>query len=230
MDDCALDGVKIHFVNERILVGTEPLDGDDSRLARGLKDLFKSFLVDGDRSRGVRADVNDRGQNARMPQGPQPPAEIKVSGRTEFGTKDTDASVILEGASLPYFQLYYRQVTQAVIDSAVVGSRINLFIEHNDLTLDADLAVSDLSFRVPASEEQFFGLRADEILSFLRDRSGRFKFQIEARWNITDRNLNVREVIRQSIERSLKKTVIGNVPRAVRSVLRMAAVTCTEET
>ena len=159
--------------------------------------------------------------SARMTQGrEQRAAQIHLSGRTKFKTMDADMSVIVQGVYLPYFQPYYRQVTQAAIESAYLDSRIDLFLEHNDLTLNADLEISELFFRAYESENQLFGLRADEILSFLKDRSGRLKLQIVARWNVADRNLSAREVIRKSIERSLKKTVIGNVGNILENALQ----------
>ena len=159
--------------------------------------------------------------SARMVQGrDQRAAEIKVSGRTQFKTMETDMNVIEQGVYLPYFAPYYQQVTPAAIESAFLDSRVNLLLEHNDLTLNADLEISELFFRAYESENQLFGLQADEILSFLKDRSGRLKLQIAARWNIADHNLNARDVIRKSIERSLKKTVIGNVGNILENTLQ----------
>ncbi|OIO38978.1 MAG: hypothetical protein AUJ71_01785 [Candidatus Omnitrophica bacterium CG1_02_49_16] len=159
--------------------------------------------------------------SARLPQGHDPrTAEVKISGRTQFKTMDTDANIIAQGISLPYFEPYYRQVTQAAIGSAYLDSRISLLIERNDLRLNADLEISQLVFRAYESENQIFGLHVDELLSFLRDRSGRLKLQIDARWNIADRSMKARDIIRKSIERSLKKTMIGNVGNILENALQ----------
>ncbi len=159
--------------------------------------------------------------SAYMSQGrEQRGAQIKISGRTQFKTMDADTNITAQGVYLPYFQPYYQQVTLAAIESAYLDSRANLFLEHNDLTLNADLEISELFFRAYESENQLFGLRADEILSFLKDRSGRLKLQITAQWNIADRHLNARDIIRKSIERSLKKTVIGNVGNILENALQ----------
>ncbi len=158
---------------------------------------------------------------ARMPQGrDQKAAEIKLSGRTQFRTKDTDANFSVQGAYLPYFEPYYRQVTQASIANAYVDSRISVLLQHNDMKLDAGLEISELYFQAYESDNQLFGLRAEEILSFLKDRSGRLKFQIEAEWNIADRSVSAKDIIRKSIERSLKKTVIGNVGNILENTLQ----------
>ena len=158
---------------------------------------------------------------AQMPQGrDQRPAQIRMSGRTQFRGMDTEANFSTQGVYLPYFEPYYRQVTQAAVASAFVDSKINLLLEHNDLTLNADLEISELFFRAYESEDQLFGLRADEILSFLKDRSGRLKFQIVSQWNIADRSVSPKTIIRRSIEKSLKKTVIGNIGNILENTLQ----------
>ena len=70
------------------------------------------------------------------------------------------------------------------------------------------------------SDDQLFGLRAEELLSFLKDSSGRLKFQISLRWNLADRSIRPREVIRRGIEQSLKSTVLGNVGQLLENTLR----------
>ena len=159
--------------------------------------------------------------SAQMPQGrDQRPAQIRMSGRTQFRGMDTEANFSTLGMYLPYFEPYYRQVTQAAVASAFVDSKINLLLEHNDLTLNADLEISELFFRAYESEDQLFGLRAEEILSFLKDRSGRLKFQIVSQWNIADRSVSPKTIIRRSIEKSLKKTVIGNIGNILENTLQ----------
>ncbi len=141
----------------------------------------------------------------------QKKAQFKISGHTQFRTMDSDVNVVAQEVYLPYFQPYYLQVTPVAIEKAFLGSRTNILLEHNDLTINADLEVADLALAPAASEQQIFGLRTDEMLSYLKDRSDRLKLQIVAQWNIADQNLNARDIIRRSIEKSLKKTVVGNV-------------------
>ena len=49
---------------------------------------------------------------------------------------------------------------------------------------------------------------------------GRLKFQIVLQWDLGDPNLKKSDVIRRSIERSLKKTVLGNVGNILESTLK----------
>ena len=159
--------------------------------------------------------------SANMPQGPdKKPARIEITGRTRFKTADTDAEITIQSAYVPYFQPYYNQMTQASIESASLDSHINLLIEHNDLTLTAEAAVFDLKFRVYGTDDQFFGLNPDEMFAFLKDRDGNLRFQIVSKWNIADPNLKPKDVIQKSIERSLKKTVIGNVGNILQKTLQ----------
>lgn len=158
---------------------------------------------------------------ARLPQGRnQPPGLLETSGWTGFASKDTDANLSLRGVFLPYFRPYYAQVTQAAIENGTLDSRTNLRIENRDLVINTDLEVTSLLFQSYELNDQLFGLNADEILSFLKDQSGRLRFQIVARWNLDDRGVRAKDVIRQSIERSIKNTVLGNVGNILQNTIQ----------
>ncbi len=158
---------------------------------------------------------------ARLAQGrDQRPAEIKISGWTAPRTKDTDTNLQAKGIHLPYFQPYYAQVTQASIEDGYLDSRANLRIDGNDLTLNVDFEIIGLLFRSYEEDDQLFGLKAEELLSFLKDQAGRLKFQFTARWNLADRSVRTRDVIRKSIERSLKKTILGNLGNILENTLQ----------
>lgn len=159
--------------------------------------------------------------SARLPQGrEQRPAGIRMEGWTQASTFDTDANLSFEGVFLPYFRPYYSQVTLAAIEDGYLNSKANFHIEKNDLTLNVDAELVNVLFQSYEAGDQLFGLKADEILSFLKDRSGRLKFQIVVRWNIADRSVRAKDVIRKSIERSLKNTVIGNVGNILENTLQ----------
>lgn len=159
--------------------------------------------------------------NTRLLQGrDQRPADLTLSGWSVFATRDTDATFSLSGTWLPYFRPYTNQVTQALIENGTLNGRANLRIERNDLALNADLEIIGLLFNSYESENQLFGLKAEELLSFLKDSSGRLKLQFTARWNLADRGVSARDVIRKSIERSLKSTVLGNVGNILQNVIQ----------
>ncbi len=158
---------------------------------------------------------------AKMPQGREErPAELSASGWTDFATRDTDANLSIRQLFLPYFQPYYSQVTAATLTMGYLDARANIRIERNDLTLNLDLEILGLLFQNYETDNQLFGLQAEEILAFLKDRSGRLKFQIVARWNLADRSVRAKDVIRKSIERSLKNTVIGNVGNILENTIQ----------
>lgn len=159
--------------------------------------------------------------SASLPQGrDQRAAQIKITGWTEGKSFDTDANFNVEGIFLPYFRPYYAQVTAAAVEDGYLNAKTNLHIEQKDLTLNMDAELVNLLFQSYEEGDQLFGLKADEILSFLKDRSGRLKFQAVARWNIADRSVVAKDVIRQSIERSLKNTVIGNVGNILENTIQ----------
>ena len=158
---------------------------------------------------------------ARLPQGrDQQPAAIRVNGWTAFSARDTDANLLIQRVFLPYFRPYYAQVTQAAIENGYLDASSNVRIENSDLTMNADLGVAELLFGSYELDNQLFGLNAEEILSFLKDQSGKLKLQITARWNLNDRSVRAKDVIRRSIERSLKNTVLGNVGNILGNVIQ----------
>ncbi|MGH7197201.1 MAG: DUF748 domain-containing protein [Candidatus Omnitrophota bacterium] len=158
---------------------------------------------------------------ARLSQGrDQRPAEIKVTGWTAPQTADTDANLQANAVYLPFFRPYYAQVTQAAIQDGYLDARANLHIDKKDLTLNVDLEIIGLLFQSYEADNQLFGLKAEELLSFLKDRSGRLKFQFVARWNLADRSVRARDVMRKSIERSLKATILGNLENILEHTLQ----------
>lgn len=150
--------------------------------------------------------------NARLSQGrDQQPGHLDLSGWTVFNSLDTDAILGAQGVYLPYFRPYYAQVTPATIEDGYLDAHANLQIKRKELSLNVDLEIINLLFENYEAGNQLFGLKADEILSFLKDSSGRLKLQLVAEWNIADRSTRARSVIRKSIERSLRNTILGNV-------------------
>lgn len=159
--------------------------------------------------------------DARLPQGRgQKAAAFKMSGWTMFSNYDTDAMLTASALYLPYFQPYLAQVSPAQIRDGYLTCRSSLRVDKNDLTLNADFELNGLYFESYEEGEQLFGLKANEILSFLKDVAGRLKFQIVAQWNIKDKNVKKSNIIRRGIERSLKKTVLGNVGNLLENTLK----------
>ena len=159
--------------------------------------------------------------NARLPQGrDQRVAEIRLSGWTRFENFDTDANLSLSGVYLPYFEPYYGQVTPAHLRDGYLDARANLRVDRKDLTANVDFGVQGLYFESYEAGNQLFGLKADEILAFLKDSSGKLSFQIVVRWNIADRSVKLKDVIRKGIERSLKNTVLSNVGNILENTIK----------
>ena len=159
--------------------------------------------------------------DAQMSQGRQQrPARFKLNGWTKFGNYETDAMLHVSDLSLPYFKPYYAQVTPAEIEEGLFSSRAAFTIRSEVLTANVDLELSNLYFRSYENGEELFGLKAEEILSFLKDSAGKLKFQIVLQWNIADRGIQKRERIRHAIEQSIKKTLLGNVGNILEKTIK----------
>jgi hypothetical protein len=162
--------------------------------------------------------------SAQVSQGrDQKAADFQAGGWTRFSTLDTDAQFDLKGLFLPYFRPYYGSVTPAMIQSGSLDSKALLKIDRKQLTANADFEIVGLLFQSYEGGNELFGLNADQIIGFLKDSSGKLKFQIAAAWDLGDRNVRPRDVIRKSIERSLKRTVFGNVGNIAANAIRRYA-------
>lgn len=158
---------------------------------------------------------------ARLLQGrDQRPATGRIEGRTRFLDYETDAHWTISGLRLPYFKPYISKVTMATMEEGALSTRAAIRVEHKDLTANVDFELAELAFGAYESGNELFGLNAEEILSFLKDSSGKLQFQIVVRWNLADRSVKPRDVIRRSIERSLKQIVVGNVGKILKKAIR----------
>ena len=148
-------------------------------------------------------------------------ADIAVEGSTVFATRDTDAKITAAGVFIPYFKPYYGQVTSSLIESGTLDGQARVQIRKNDLVLDANLEIIGLLFSSYEAGDQLFGLKADQLLGFLKDVSGgKLKLQFSAEWDLADPNVRAHDVIRRSIEKSIKTSVLGNVGRLLQNVLQ----------
>ena len=158
---------------------------------------------------------------ALMPQGrEQKPASLEANGWTEFLDYDTEALLVTQGLYLPYFQPYLAQITPASIREGYLNDRLSVRVQNKLLNATADLEATGLYFQTYEGGDELFGLKADEILSFLKDASGRLKFQMVVEWNVADKSVSRKDIIRRSIEQSLKKTVVGNLGNFLENTLR----------
>ncbi len=159
--------------------------------------------------------------NAEMPQGrDQRTAEAKVSGWTVFKSAQTEALLTVRGVFIPYFRPYYLGVLGAPVEHGYLETRASVRISEKRLTSDIDLEVSELLLQTDDRESLLFGLKPDEVLSFLKDSSGKLKLQCVIDWNMADRSVRLKDVMKKSIEKSLKKTMVGNVGNIIANTLQ----------
>ncbi len=158
---------------------------------------------------------------ARLPQGrDQKSAELKMSGWTVFSNDNTDLILTASDLYLPYFQPYLAETTSAQIQDGFLTCRASMRVEKKVFTANADFELNGLYFQSYENGDQLFGLKAEELLSFLKDVAGRLKFQIVVEWNANDLTVKKSDVIRKSIERSLKKTVLSNAGNILENTLK----------
>lgn len=143
------------------------------------------------------------------------PALFVVDGWTDFSLLDTDVSLTAKGVKLPYFRPCYGLVTGAVIREGTADLRAVFRVERKEFVGNIDVEIVGLLFDAYEEGDLLFGLKAGEILSFLRDSSGHLRLATDFRWDMADRSIRPREVLRRSIEKSLKETLIGNIGRIV---------------
>ncbi|MBI2094850.1 MAG: AsmA family protein [Candidatus Omnitrophica bacterium] len=143
------------------------------------------------------------------------PARLVINGWTDFGLLDTDALLAAKGVRLPYFRPYYGLVTGAVIREGTADLRAVFRIERKEFVGNIDVEIVGLLFDAYEEGDLLFGLKAGEILSFLKDSSGHLRLTADFRRDLADRSVKPRELIRRSIAKSLKETLIGNIGRIV---------------
>ncbi len=158
--------------------------------------------------------------DAKLPQGRgQKAASIKLSGWTRFASYESDAMLTAQDLHLPFFKTYLTQVTPADIEDGTLSLRGALSVHDKNLTANTDLELTNLIFRSYEDQDQLFGMKADEILNFLKDQSGRLKFQIVLQWPL-DQRVEKRKLIRRAIEESIKKTLLGNAGNILEKTLK----------
>ncbi len=145
------------------------------------------------------------------------PAELAARGWTRFSDLETDASFDLRGLYLPYFRPYYAQVTPAVILEGSLDAHTLLRVDERRLSGNADLVITGLHFDAYEEGEELFGMKADEVLSFLKDSAGRLKFPIAFEWEL---GAPSRDALRRSVAKSLQRTVLGNAGNILTEALR----------
>ncbi len=150
--------------------------------------------------------------DAKLVQGREQKAgEFTAEGWTRFSSRDTDAAIRMEGVYLPYFRPYYGQVTQAAIQEGFLSTRALLRVKGQELDADIDFEIVGLLFESYEVGNQLFGMKAEEMLDFLKDSSGRLKLSLPVRWNLQNRSLRFKDILRSSIEKALKDRALGNV-------------------
>lgn len=149
----------------------------------------------------------------------QKPTPLRLQGWTDLSSLDSRIKAEWEDVFLPYFKPYYSKVTPAEIMDGYFTARSALTIQQKNLKLSSEIEIINLLFGSYEGADQLFGLKAEEILGLLKDRAGKLRFTIEAEWNMADPSVRAKDVIRRSIELSLKQMALSNLGNFVTKAL-----------
>jgi hypothetical protein len=146
-------------------------------------------------------------------------AQTSMSGWVQWLKQDAQIALTLKRLHLPYFRPYYRKITQSVVAEGYLDVKSMLRIENKRLVADLGLEFNNLHFESYEMDGLLFNLKAEEILSFLKDSSGKLKLQTPVRWDLANRSIRFSQVMRKGIEQSLKKTLLGNFSHVIESAI-----------
>lgn len=152
----------------------------------------------------------------------QRPARVALSGWTMFETMDSDVKLSIQGAHAPYFRPYYGLVTGSVLEDGYADANARLLLKNRLMDLNAGFELSGLLFSSYEDGDQLFGMKADQVLTFLKDSAKKLKFQISLQWNV-DEEVKLKDLVRKSIVRSLRETLLGNVGDVLMNAIQKAA-------
>ncbi len=161
------------------------------------------------------------GIHARVAQGrDQRSADLSLNAWRDFRRGDSDTRLGIKGLYLPYFSIYTKKVTPAVIENGYADGQLRFHTVASDMEMAADVEMSGLLFGSYESNGELFGLNAERILLFLKDRNGKLKLPLSAAWNLDAKALKPEMAIRKGIERAMKASVFGSVDHILDKALK----------
>lgn len=151
------------------------------------------------------------------------PAQITLSGWTNFMTYDTDARATLKNLWLPYYAPYYARVSSSVIGDGTLDLQSTTRVEAKKVLTNARLDLHSLAFASFEPEGKLFGFEAAPLIEILRTKSGRITLDLVIERDLGDPRETMREAMRRSIEKSIKATFLNNIQTVVENTLQRIA-------
>ena len=146
-------------------------------------------------------------------------AAVEARGWTKLDNIDTDASVSVRGLWLPYFSPYYQTVTSSVLQDGTADIQSSTHILRGQWTTNARLGLTDLAFASFEPDGKLFGFEAAPLIDILRNQAGRITLDLVIEWDMNDKSLTFKQVVRRSIEQSIKRTFLTNLQNVVGNAL-----------
>jgi hypothetical protein len=180
------------------------------RLSAELEDL--ALPSDGSR---LRFDIE-----ALLDQGRDTPAgRLKLKGHWRRESLEGETNLTLQGIHLPFFEPYYRTVTPSRISDGELDLVASAKSPHAILTAHSKWTLRRLAFDKTEAGNELFGFDANLIQGILAGDDGILHLDLELNMDLRDRSTPFREVLLQSLRRSIKATFLSNFDSAVKSTV-----------
>ncbi len=180
------------------------------RFAAELKDL--ALPPDGSR---LKFDIE-----ALLDQGRDTPAgRLKLKGHWRRESLEGETNLSLQGIHLPFFEPYYRTVTPSRIADGELDLVASSKSPHAILTAHSKWTLRRLAFDKTEAGNELFGFDANLIQGILAGDDGILSLDLELNMDLRDRTTPFREVLLQSLRRSIKATFLSNFDSAVKNTV-----------
>jgi hypothetical protein len=180
------------------------------RLTAELKDLV--LPSDGSRLRFDIEAFLDQGRDT-------PAARLKLSGHWRRESLEGETNLSLQGIHLPFFEPYYRTVTPSRISDGELDLVASAKSPHAILAAHSKWTLRRLAFDKTEAGNELLGFDANLIQGILAGDDGILNLDLELNMDLRDRTTPFREVLLQSLRRSIKATFLSNFDSVVKSTV-----------
>lgn len=180
------------------------------RITGDLKDL--ALPADGSRLQFDLEAFMDQGRDV-------PAGRLKLSGHWRRESLEGETSLSLQGVHLPYFEPYYRQVTPSRISDGELDLVASARSPRGVLAAHSKWTLRRLEFGQAEPGNELLGFDANLIQGILAGDDGILHLDLELEMDLRDRSTPFREVLLQSLRRSIRATFLSNFDSVLKSTV-----------